>query len=308
MKKENNMRVKMFRVVGDLAPFVEVDYMDKDAQEHTGLLLLDSGSNINILSNDMSDSLGMLCKLEDETSILSISQEVLNAKNVRFSFALGGKQFTDTFCLSNQCLPIKMEGMDVIGILGIPFFIQHQLVIDYHDFTLHTSEISPNNLSTSDCDFFFPMEIGLQFYDLPVLSIKQNGKELVTLVDSGATDNMIAEKTLNDNGFNYKRTRGKDTMNGVTGQIDVNKALVGFNMLSLLGDDIVEISRYEPFAVLPCNVFTPKNDESDTNGEQLPPIELLIGSPFLAKEGWILDFGAKIIYKRKSSDHLKEAV
>ena len=308
MKKEKEMRVEMFRVVGDAATFVEVGYVDKDAQEHTGLLLLDSGSNVNILSSNMSESLGLLCKLEDETSILSISQQVLNAKNVRFSFALGGKQFTDTFCLSPQSLPIKMKGMDVIGILGVPFFIQHQLVIDYHDFSLHTSEVSPNNLSTSDCDFFFPMEIGLHFYNLPVLSIKQNGKELVTLVDSGATDNMIAEKTLNDNGFDYKRTKGKDTMNGVKGQIDVNKVLVGFNVLSLMGDDIVEISRYEPFAVLPCNVFTPKNDESDTNSEQLPPIELLVGSPFLANEGWILDFGAKIIYKRKSSDHLKEAV
>ncbi len=76
MKKEKEMRVKMFRVVGDVATFVEVGYVDKDALEHTGLLLLDLGSNVNILSSDMSESLGMLCKLEDETSILSISQEV----------------------------------------------------------------------------------------------------------------------------------------------------------------------------------------------------------------------------------------
>ena len=308
MMKENYMEVKMFRVVDDVAVFVQVAYVDKDAQEHDGLFLLDSGSTVNILSNKMSDRLGKLCKLGEKTSIFSIAQEVIAAENARFSFALGGKQFTEAFSVSAQCLPVNVKGMDIIGILGIPFFIRHRLVIDYHNYTLHTSEASPDNLCTSDCEFFFPMEIGLHFYDLPVLSIKQNGKELVTLVDSGATGNMIAEQALNGNGFDYRRTNGKDIMQGVTGKIDVNEAVVGFNMVSLQGDEVIEIHRRELFSVLPCNVFTPKSVENDMSGEQLPPIELLLGSSFIAKEGWSLDFGAKIIYKKKYSDYLKEAV
>ena len=39
MKKENDIRVSMYRVKGDAAPFVLVDYMDKDAQEHTGVMM-----------------------------------------------------------------------------------------------------------------------------------------------------------------------------------------------------------------------------------------------------------------------------
>ena len=31
MKKETKINVKMFRVVGDFAPMVRVDFMDKDA-------------------------------------------------------------------------------------------------------------------------------------------------------------------------------------------------------------------------------------------------------------------------------------
>lgn len=174
MMKENSMEVKMFRVVDDVAVFVQVAYMDKDAQELDGLFLLDSGSTFNILSNIMSDRIGKLCKLGEKTSILSIAQEVIAAENARFS--LGGKQFTEAFSVSAQCLPVNVKGMDVIGILGIPFFIRHRLVIDYHNYTLHTSEASPDNLCITDCEFFFPMEIGLHFNYLPVLSIKQNGK------------------------------------------------------------------------------------------------------------------------------------
>lgn len=49
MKAENNIRVSMFRMEGDVAPFVQVNYVSKEGQELTGLLLLDSGSNENIL-------------------------------------------------------------------------------------------------------------------------------------------------------------------------------------------------------------------------------------------------------------------
>lgn len=295
-------------MVGDLAPFVEVGFTDKDGRERIGLFLLDSGSTTNLLSCDMLDQIGALCELEKGTRILSIAHDFYNAKNVRFSFALGGKQFTDIFSVSRESLPVKVKGMDFLGILGISFLIQHELVIDYHDYTLHTSDVSPENLSTSDCDFFFPMGIGLQFYNLPVLPVSQDGIELVTLVDTGSTNNMIAEQALNDCGFDYERTAGEDVMQGVIGQIEVKEAMVSFNILSLLDDDFVKLCRKELFSIMPCNVFTPKEGQCDTNGEQLPPIEMLIGSPFMAKERWILDFGAQIIYRRKCSDHLKEAV
>jgi hypothetical protein len=39
MKIEKDIRVEMVRMEGDVAPFVQVDYMDKEAQEHTGLML-----------------------------------------------------------------------------------------------------------------------------------------------------------------------------------------------------------------------------------------------------------------------------
>ena len=55
MKIEKDIRVEMVRMEGDVAPFVQVDYMDKDAQDHTGLMLLDSGSTVNVLSSEMAE-------------------------------------------------------------------------------------------------------------------------------------------------------------------------------------------------------------------------------------------------------------
>ena len=310
MKKEmNDIKVRMVRMEGDIAPFVEIAYVDKYAQDHTGLMLLDSGSTVNILSNEIADNIGELCKIDDmATAISSIAHGIMNTDNVRFSFALGGKLFNDTFCISTKPLPIHVKGMAIIGILGIQFLQRHRLVIDYDEFTLHTSDVSPNNLSVSDCDFFFPMEIGLKFYGVPVLSVKQNGKELVTLVDTGATGNMMAEQALVDNKFKCYRFKGNDVMIGVTGEVDVEEAYVRFNMVSLDCDDVCEISHCDYFWLLPYNVFTPKEGVCDTNGEQLPPIEVLIGSPFMAKEGWVLDFGACIIYKLKDENDFREAV
>ena len=101
MKKEmNNIRVKIIRMEGDIAPFVEVDYIDKYAQEHTGLMLVDSGSTANVLSCDMADSIGELCKTNDEAStITSIANKAMKTENVKFSFALGGEMFHTTFCV-----------------------------------------------------------------------------------------------------------------------------------------------------------------------------------------------------------------
>lgn len=309
MREMNNIKVKMIRMKGDIAPFVEVDYVDKYAHEYTGLMLVDSGSTANILSPEMADSICMLCKLEDKVSpISSIAHISMDFNNVRFSFALGGKLFHETFCVSQQPLPIQIKGMNVIGILGVQFLEQYRLVIDYDDYSIHTSEVSPNSLAISDCDFFFPMEIGLNTYGLPVLSVKQNGKDLVTLVDTGATCNMIAEQTLVDNEFKCLRLNEKDVMMGLTGEVDVEEALVSFNMVSLTDDDVCEITRKYLFMVLPYYICTMNESDSENSEENLPPIEVLLGSPFMANEGWILDFGAKIIYKLKEEDNLKEAV
>lgn len=300
MKDKFYIKEKIFRVEGDLAPFIEVDYVDKNAEEHTGLLLLDSCSMGNILCPEMVDRIGMLCKVEDEgTKLYSIAHETIEAENVRFYFSFGGSVWQDIFCITPRPIPVKVQGMDVIGILGIRFLKQFRFVIDYSDFTFHKSEVTPENLASTDCDFFFPMEIGLTHYGLPVVCTRQNGKEIVTLVDTGATNNMIARKTLDDNAFEYKLLEEKDVMQGVTGNVDVDMARGMFHLVSLHGDEERETSHRARFAVLSDYIYTPKEEYFENADNQVPPAEILLGAPFMAARGWVLDFGAGIVYKRK---------
>ena len=303
MNKEKDIRVELFRVEGDIAPFVMVDYMDKYAQEHSGLMLLDSGCNNNVFYSEMADKIGDLCIMQDEnTQIRTSTDIVITAQNIHFSFALGGSQFHEQFCLLDEpghenCV----EMPPIIGILGLRFMMKYHFVIDYSDFSFHTSNVGLSNLSTSECDFFFPMGIGMQYYDLPVLAFVQGDWELVALVDTGAECNAICSSVLFDKGIKSQILEGTDTIYGMAGSLEVKEAKIEFGLLTLKDEDTEEIKRKDDFKIIPYVVKNPIEGIYDDDDDQPDSIEALIGSSFMAKEGWTLDFGACIIYKRMAA-------
>ena len=300
MKNEDNIRVNMGRMRGYYIPFIEVDFMDKDAKEHTGLMIVDSGTNDNLLFGEMAD-LCMVTKVGDEVNPIStISGDTIESTQVQFSFVLGSHQIREDFCLCNDSHIWNQCGMTIIGIIGTTFLCRHNLVIDYNEGTLHTSDVNPENLSISDCDYFFPMEIGLKCYRLPVVAIKQNDAEVVMMADTGATNNSIAKQSLKDKGFSHSYLDSKDVMNSLVGIVEVDQATVDFNLLTLdAKGDVAEVSHHDHFMVMPHHIIPSEETGCDENGEQIPPVEGLISSDFMAKQRWVLDFGAKIIYKRK---------
>lgn len=312
MKKESKISVKMFRIVGDYAPLVRVDYLDKDAQEHSGLLLLDSCSTVNVLSSEIVYSMGPLCNKEGEsTDIITSTNTVLTLDSADFSFTFGGVQFQESFCINDHQLPSVAGDLPLIGILGNLFLLKHQLVVDYSDFSVHTSEVCPDNLSISDCDFFVPMGLGFEYYGLPVLPIIQGENQIVTMADTGASFNVIAKQTINDNGFECHYLEETDSISGIGGtETEAEEAIVSFKLMTLTGGEVSveEISRRCQFKVTPYYPYPLPQGRCDKNGYPLPPVEAIVSSPFMAKEGWILDFGAGIIYRRKQSALLKEAV
>lgn len=300
MKNEDNIRVNMGRIRGYYVPFVKVDFMDKDAKEHTGLMMVDSGTNDSLLFGEMAD-LCMVTKVNDEVDhIGTISGDTIESTQAQFSFVLGNHQIRENFCLCNDFNIRTQCGMTIIGIIGTKFLCRHNLVIDYNEGTLHTSDVNPGNLSISECDYFFPMEFGLKCYRLPVVAIKQNGAEVVMLADTGAINNTIAKQSLNDNGFNHSFLGCKDVLYGLVGSVEADQAIVDFNLLTLVSNnDVAEVSHHDHFMVTPHHIIPSKETGCDENGEQIPPVEGLLSSDFMAKQRWILDFGAKIIYKRK---------
>ena len=300
-----NIKVNMFRVVGDLNPFVQVDYMDKYAEEHSGLMLLDSGSTVNILSRHMADQVSEQCIMKEESvDVLTITNDTVSTDSVRFSFVLGGLQNSERFSICNEYQCEKVGDMPIIGILGNEFMQKNSLVIDYSDYSFHTSEISPITLKCTDCDFFFPMEIGLENYGVPVISIHQDGQDIVTMIDSGSADNILSEIAINKYGVPCQIISKDNWIHGLSGSIKAKEAKVSFNILNSCVDESETIPFEDYFVIFPCSLFNNK----ETNSKELPSIDGVIGSPFMAREGWILDFGAKIVYKQKEKTSYAKVV
>lgn len=300
MENGKDIKVGLIRVQEDAAPFIKVGYVDKDANEHKGLMLLDSGSNSNFLVSGMADSIGELCKLEKITDNIETSTgDCISAKNVHFSFAVDGCQYSETFCIADISLPVVKGMAPVIGLLGNIFMQKHGLVIDYTDFTLHTTHAYEENLTVADCDFFFPMEIGLKNYGIPVLCMAQNNLEVIALADTGASINMFSAKALNEDGFHCRYLGTTDVVNGVTGCMEVKDAIMDFCLVTIKEGNTEDLPRRDYFKVSPINAIDPKEGKLDQNGQPLEPVEAIIGASFMAREGWILDFGAKVIYKPK---------
>ena len=84
--ESKSIKVKMFRIVGDLAPIVRVDYVDKDAQVHSALMMLDSCSTINVLSSEMTNCIGILNKKDYENEdIITSTNTVVSLNRADFS-------------------------------------------------------------------------------------------------------------------------------------------------------------------------------------------------------------------------------
>jgi hypothetical protein len=305
---EKNIRVNMFRVVGDLCPFVQVDYLDKWAEEHTGLMMLDSGSTVNVLSRHMADQVSELCKIHDETTdVLTVTNDLVTTDTIRFSFVFGGIQYSEKFCICDEYQCENVDDLPIVGILGNEFMQKHSLVIDYSEYTLRSSTATPANLTISDCDFFFPMEIGLHYYGVPVLSIQQDGQDIVTLADSGSADNILSEMVIRKHNIPCIIQCEDGHVHGISGSVKAKDAKVSFNLLTSRKDEPETIPYEDHFMVSPLSLSIVNNSLNEEN-EKLPPIEGILGSPFMAKEGWILDFGAKIIYKLKDNPPYAKAV
>ncbi|MBR0037356.1 MAG: hypothetical protein IJP70_06925 [Bacteroidales bacterium] len=261
---------------------------------------MDSASKYNILAKEVADSLGIVCDTDSkQRKIISIAGSVVNMGVASFSFVLGGEQFDEKFCTDEVQLPKMAGDIPIIGILGWKFMMKYHLALDYSDFSLHTSQVDLGNLSIADCEYFFPMEIGLKNYGLPVVSLTQGDREAVAIVDTGATNNMVSTLALSDNGFHCEYLGSTDTISGFYGGLETEDVIMEFDLVTVKDDGCGAIHYKDLFKAHSNYLIKPKEGDCDENGEQLPPIETLIGCPFISKESWVLDFGVFVIYKRR---------
>ena len=296
-----DFKVKMYRVVDDLAPFVEIGYVNKDGQEQTGLMVLDSGSCQNVLFGIRAEKLGLVYeKTEQTVTICTLGNETTETRVANYSFVMEGVEFHEPFCFNENEIhfPSRVGDLPIIGILGNIFMQLNSLAIDYENHTLHTSNVSPANLPISDCDFFFPMEIGLKHYGVPVLAIRQNGEDIAVMADTGSSGNTMAMPAIKEYDFDCQEIGKEDVITGLNSSMEAKEVKLKYNLLTLTDGDPKEVSFESSFLTIPNYPLVYEKKTSEDSDKQ--PVVGIIGSPFMAAHGWVLDFGVKYIYKRKA--------
>ena len=117
--------------------------------------------------------------------------------------------------------------------IGNKFMQQHGLVIDYSDFTVHTSDIHQKGLCANECDFIFPMEIGLKNYDIPVLAIHYEEMDAAVMADTGSSANVVSTQCVSQCNLKCEYKDENDTLNGIKGSSEARWADVDFSLLTL---------------------------------------------------------------------------
>ena len=75
MKNKNNFRVQMMRVIGDLAPFVRVEYVDQDAN-------VDQTVNVPLIAKEIVAHVGQDANADQIVNVRQVAKEIVVHKCV----------------------------------------------------------------------------------------------------------------------------------------------------------------------------------------------------------------------------------
>lgn len=122
--------------------------------------------------------------------------------------------------------------------------------------------------------------------ELPVVTLYNNEKKFNFLLDTGSTDNHISSKALK----HMSCTESDKSLNvyGFNGNVDHNK---GYNIRLNYKDKEFHIEAYESKALDTSFEMIKKENGVTLHG--------ILGSKFLTKYGYILDFYKLIVYAKK---------
>lgn len=303
MKNDKKIDVRMYAVENDKAAFVEVSVIDVDAKEHVGLFLVDSGCTSNKLSTSIKMMVGDKSQLIRTLKTQTVGNQIVEEEVFSFPFTIGGCHFVDEFTLIEENLLTGVGDKPILGILGNPFLRNNSLVIDFGSHRIYTSEVSLDNLSFSDFSYFFPMVPGLESYGVPVVPIMGDDGGIFAMVDTGCTDLLVAEGALEKISGEIKYNGKTTEMHSIAGTMNCRDGNLSFSIIGLQEQNEGLKKKEYPFletvTVAPVKSICSLEQCQEKEGEEIPDVGVLLGSPFIASTGWILDFGANIIYRRK---------
>lgn len=303
MKEQNKFNVSFYKTGEDeIMPFVEIKFQGKDNKIYKALMLMDSGSCVNTLSAEMRSFIEDNDWLPEESdNVVSLDNKESNHPCAKFQYVMDGYMFQEKFLVFDDMHVMQVGDRMLIGILGTRFMQQYHLAIDYEQMSLHISDLTLQDLQKKQCDLIIPIEYGLRYYNGPILKIRGDKRDAIAYVDTGSDSVSISRAAIEECGLSYKITVDEHSVLGANGNVGAQVCELDFRIADHFGNDIGMISYNEEVYILPHSYNVTEVGECDDDGNLLHPIEGMIGSPFIAKQKWILDFCAKAIYKYKST-------
>ena len=136
--------------------------------------------------------------------------------------------------------------------------------------------------------------------NVPTLHIHGKEHDAIVFADTGCDNFSISKNAIEKCSLTHKFTKNVHSAYGPDGSIKVKECLLDFIIAEEAHDGGNKILHQVIADVLPHSLNVTEDGECDDEGDLLVPLEGMIGSPFMAKQKWILDFGVKAIYKKSS--------
>lgn len=292
----NNINLKFYKVDEDSLPFVEIRFKGMDSKMYSALMLMDSGSNINSLAEEMRVLIGKNDWVADLSEVVNVANETKGVPCAKFGFEMDGQPFQEEFVFNGLQL-MQIDDMKFVGVLGNSFMQKHHLTIDYSNLTVYTSNMTLDKLKKANCSFIIPMDYGLKYYNVPILKIRGKERDAILVVDTGCDNFSISQNALDQCELAYKLTGNTHPVEGPNGSVEAKECVLDFSLNDNKGNDVDQQTHQVIAEVLPNSITVTDEGECDDEGMPLSPIDGMIGSPLMARQKWILDFGVKALYK-----------
>lgn len=111
--------------------------------------LIDTGATHNVLFSFVYaelQHLSSVLELNNDTTLMGIDGSTKHVSQVRGTIAFEGKQSDITFSVVDATEAISMvqneSGIQIHGILGMPFLIENKWILDFNELRIKTAEIS----------------------------------------------------------------------------------------------------------------------------------------------------------------------
>ena len=305
--RETTFNAKL-HIVQSGHPCVEIRYEDVKGRMRRGYMMVDScsmdshllmksNSNIRLYASNSAKELDCICP----------GNKIVKEQCKSAIFSLSGYYFNVDFGLDEEFDLDKYNDLPIVGILGVNFMKQIKLTLDFKRMCLHSSKEQQFKIRHKSLRYAFPMNLGLNYYGIPVIPVTKNGNIYYAALDSGSDNNWLSLNALDlIEGYDFEdeiKPKLKTVISQALKEVKCGfrpNILFQFKKNCRRMDDKSLCEGTSVYIMDIEHIIDKPVPKKPVMGYQLKKVDLLIGAPYLHRNRWVLDFGNKIIYQPAS--------